>query len=210
MMTDEGQQLQTAGGEDVWAVDAPLGKLTRAQHREHNRAQHAAEKRRRQEEAASRARVREERLASAPLVRKGPGARFEPTLEQKRIVGQLSGVGCTKAEIISCIPWSVDPTAPPIGDKLFDKHFSDDFNAGKAKAAATLKRSAFDLAIREGSLAAIQFSLRSFHGLRDGTEAAPQVKIENGVHLYLPAKAPLTKVIEPSLLAQLSLPPQRN
>jgi hypothetical protein len=70
---------------------------------------------------------------------------FEPTIEQRKLVEGLAGVGCTREEIVQCIPWGT-PDATPIDAKTLRKHFAAELSRGDALAAMHLKKTAYEMA----------------------------------------------------------------
>ena len=120
----------------------------------------------------------------------GKIAAFVPTAEQRALVQNMAGIGCTHEEVLMCIPWG-RPDGKPISKHTLHRHFRSELDRGKALANMKVKRSLFELT-QAGNLGAICFYLKTQCGYREtlaveatGKDGAP---LAAAVMLYLPRK----------------------
>ena len=118
---------------------------------------------------------------------------FEPTPEQRKLVTNMAGIGCTNEELLQCIPWD-RPDGQPISEKTLLKHFRPELTRGRSLAAMKLKKTAFELA-EGGDKTMLIFLLKTKHGYSEtvkventGKDGAPLPAAQLGPILYLPAK----------------------
>jgi hypothetical protein len=113
---------------------------------------------------------------------------FEPTAEQRRLVQQLAGIGCTADEIVECVPWS---TGKSISVDTLQRKFPDELRKGRALAHMRVRRRLFD-EIENGNTAALIFYCKSQLGMKE--TAAVELSGKDGAALtpaavvILPAK----------------------
>lgn len=85
------------------------------------------------------------------------GKPIEFTTEQRKMIEQLTAVGCTIDEVRLCIPW---PKGKAPDEKTLRKHCEPELQRGHALAHMRVKKRLFDL-IEEGNVAATIFYLKA-------------------------------------------------
>jgi len=139
--------------------------------------------------------VAKQRTGTISKDRLGRVKPFEPTEEQRKLVLNMSGIGCTNDELLLCIPWG-RPDDKPIDEKTLLKYFKPELARGRAVQGMKLKRTAFDLAVG-GDKTMLIFLLKTKHGYSEtvkventGKDGAPlpAATVVAGPLLYLPAK----------------------
>ncbi len=128
---------------------------------------------------------------------------FEPTQEQRRLVQQLAGIGCTEGELRETIDWH-RPDGLPISLPTLRRHFRNELNKGRALAHMKVKKSLFEQ-IQAGSVASTIFYLKTQCGWKEtvavensGPNGAP---LSSAPVFYLPVKD------QPAGDAVLRMPP---
>lgn len=141
---------------------------------------------------------------------------FAPTVEQRRLVEQLTGIGCTQDEVLHCVPWG-RPGDKPVDGKTLRKHFADELQRGTSLANMRLKKTAFDLAV-EGDRTMLIFLLKVRCGYSEtvkveatGRDGAPLTPLASVV-CYLPVKDALpdnkaNATTPPASQVKAALPP---
>lgn len=114
---------------------------------------------------------------------------FKPTAEQRKLVLNMAGIGCTTEEIQQCVPWGL-PDDKAIDEKTIRAHFRAELDRGYALDAMRVRRSLHDL-ITAGNVAATIFYCKVRLGMKEtqvveatGKDGAPL----HMAQLYLPAK----------------------
>ena len=139
---------------------------------------------------------------------------FMPTAEQRRLVLNMSGIGCTEAEILQCVPWGLADGAL-IDGKTLRKHFRAELDRGHALDGMRVRRSLHDL-ITAGNVAATIFYCKVRLGMKEtsvvettGKDGGPLPAMPTAL-LYLPSKDDsLPPDSHPSVLHSAVLEPCR-
>lgn len=139
--------------------------------------------------------------------KRGRIARFDPTDEQRALVGNLAGIGCTQEEIVQCIPWG-RPDGKPINAETLRAHFRAELDRGRAAALSRLKQRAFDMA-EAGDRTMLIFLLKTQCGWKEtiaveatGKDGAPLPAPVNAVACYLPLKDARPEAVPAQQLGQ--------
>lgn len=81
---------------------------------------------------------------------------FAPTIEQRKMVEQLTAIGCTLDEVRQCVPWPGGKAPSP---DTIRKHFEAELERGHALAMMRVKRKLHEL-IDQGVPSAVFFYLK--------------------------------------------------
>ena len=137
---------------------------------------------------------------------------FKPTSEQRKLVLNMAGIGCTTEEIQQCVPWGL-PDDKTIDEKTIRAHFRQELDRGYALDAMRVRRSLHDL-ITAGNVAATIFYCKVRLGMKEtqvveatGKDGAPLPMAQ----LYLPAKTEIPPLLpaRPGSLADAATAPNR-
>lgn len=130
------------------------------------------------------------------IARDGAGriAPFEPTVEQRKLVEKLSGIGVPHDEICLVVDWG-RPDGLPINAITLRRRFRHELDRGKAVANTRIKQSLFEAATG-GHFGSQVFWLKTQCGWKEtqvveavGRDGAPLSALTLGPVLYLPEKA---------------------
>ena len=117
---------------------------------------------------------------------------FKPTAEQRQLVQNMSGIGCTEDEIQPCVPWGL-PEGALIDCKTLRKHFAAELARGHALDGMRVRRRLHDL-IDAGNVAATIFYCKVRLGMKEtsvveatGKDGVPLPAMPTAV-VYLPLK----------------------
>ncbi len=139
---------------------------------------------------------------------------FSPTQEQRQLVRNMAGIGCTHEEIVSAIPWGL-PGEKPLSEKTLRKHFRAELDRGVAVAKARVRQTLYDMAVSGNNTAATIFYAKTRLGMKEtvavensGKDGSP---LPMQPFLYIPQKDPLPEEQEEierrALLAASPKPP---
>jgi hypothetical protein len=100
-------------------------------------------------------------------------AAFAPTVEQRQLVRNMAGIGCTTDEILACIPWG-RPDEKPISAATLRRYFRAELDRGFSVANMKVRKTLFEMATSGENTAATIFYAKC----RLGMSSVDTVKVE--------------------------------